>query len=111
MHMYMYVHRKKYRIWVFFDDPRLIPGKVTKFLVDVLTLELNGRSFKEEINHTRSHAQFCPSAMQYYTLFFFKSIIFLSRLAIDPLPCHPEKDQNISGQSGHIVLDHNVCVI
>ena len=28
--------------------------------------------------------------------------------AIDPLPCHPGKDQNISG---HIVLDQNVCVI
>ena len=27
---------------------------------------------------------------------------------IDPLLCHPGKDQNISG---HIVLDQNVCVI
>ena len=27
---------------------------------------------------------------------------------IDPLPCHPGEDQNISG---HIVLDQNVCVI
>ena len=28
--------------------------------------------------------------------------------AIDPLPCHPGKNQNIGG---HIVLDQNVCVI
>ena len=28
--------------------------------------------------------------------------------SIDPLPCHPGKDQNISG---HIVLAQNVCVI
>ena len=27
---------------------------------------------------------------------------------IDPFPCHPGKDQNISG---HIVLVQNVCVV
>ena len=29
-------------------------------------------------------------------------------MAKDPLPCHPGKDQNISG---HIVLAQSVCVI